>query len=184
MNATASDAASLLRRYLHDSPEARTRLADLAAQLRDEPEGMTLRSNMRGHLTASALILSPGMDEILMIDHLFLKRILPPGGHADGGRELREEAFREAVEETGVEELRSFGPHPLDIDTHPIPANPAKAEGAHVHHDFMFAFVSRTRRTPRHQPDEVSSARWTPVSEAVADPRVRRAVGRLRGNRA
>jgi hypothetical protein len=34
------------------------------------------------------------------------------------------------------------GSEPADIDTHPIPACPAKAGGTHFHHDCPFIFVA------------------------------------------
>lgn len=173
---TVLDARVCLDRYLSWRPDAVARLAALALQLEEEPHSITQRSNMRGHLTASALVLSPDLSEVLMIDHLALNARLPAGGHADEGRKLREEALRENVEETGVSEISPVGPSPLDVDTHPIPANPKKGEGDHFHHDFMFAFVAKSRDVPVPQLQEVAGCMWVPITEARRDPRIDRAL--------
>lgn len=173
---TVLDARVCLDRYLSWHPDAVGRLAALALQLEEEPHSITLRSNMRGHLTASALVLSPDLSEVLMIDHLALDARLPAGGHADEGKALRDEALRENVEETGVRDVVPIGPSPLDIDTHPIPTNPRKGEGEHFHHDFMFAFMAKTREIPTPQLAEVAGSLWIPIAEARRSQRIARAL--------
>lgn len=175
----AEDATECLARYLEDLPEETGRLAGLAMQLLEEPDRIADRSNMRGHLTASALVFSPDMTEILMIDHLTLERMLQPGGHADEGASLVKEARRENRDETGVFRMDQIGPSPIDVDTHAIPANPKKREGDHFHHDFMFAFVTRSRDIPTPQLEEVARAVWMPVEQVRQDARMARAISRL-----
>jgi 8-oxo-dGTP pyrophosphatase MutT (NUDIX family) len=177
--AIAHDARACLARFLRHVPEAAGRLSALSLQLVEEPDRIADRSNMRGHLTASALVLSPDLSEVLMIDHLTLLRLLQPGGHADEGETLQEEARRENVEETGVVDIDPVGPSPIDVDTHAIPANPRKGEGDHFHHDFMFAFVARSRDLPVPQLEEVSRALWVPIRQARLDPRIDRAISRI-----
>jgi hypothetical protein len=56
-------------------------------------------------------------------------------------------AKREAIEETGIENIELFNWHndnnfiPIDIDTHYIPENPKKQEKEHFHHDFRYIFI-------------------------------------------
>ena len=81
-------------------------------------------------------------------------------------------ALREAREETGVEALQ---PHPeyidpasglappLDIDSHAIPANPRKQEGAHWHHDYAYLLLADSRAPLSPQLAEVQAAAWQPV---------------------
>lgn len=174
-----SDARSCLARYIAEVPDAAARLDDLSLQLIEEPVQILDRSNMRGHLTASGLVMSPDMTEVLLIDHLVLQRLLPAGGHAEEGPTLQDDAVREIAEETGVRDIEPIGPSPIDVDTHPIPANPRKGEGDHFHHDFMFAFVARSKEIPVPQIEEVASATWIPSDAARADPRIDRSLRRL-----
>ena len=88
--------------------------------------------------------------------------------------------MREVEEETGV---TSAVPHPwlathgipLDIDSHDIPPNARKAEGAHVHHDFMYLLQAPDDSELTAQMVKVHAVRWAPVQELLdsGDRRVR-----------
>ena len=167
-----------LRGYLEVFPDEAARFQLLSRQL-DSDEHVFARSNMTGHVTSSAAVLNPLGTKILLIDHAVLKRWLVPGGHYEGGT-LLESAVREVEEETGVAHtvlhpwLATNG-IPIDIDSHDIPANPAKGEGAHVHHDFMYLLEASEDSELTAQVTEVHAARWTPVRELMdsGDRRVR-----------
>src|ERR1700744_1954418 len=59
-----------------------------------------------GHFTASAFILSPMPDALLLILHGKLGRWLQPGGHVDrDDSDLLAAARREAREEVGIDQL-------------------------------------------------------------------------------
>ena len=153
--------------------------AQLVSRQLQSDEHAFARSNMTGHVTSSAAVLNPAGTKILLIDHVVLKRWLVPGGHYEGGT-LLESAVREVEEETGVANavqhpwLATHG-IPLDIDSHDIPANPAKGEGAHVHHDFMYLLEASEDSELTVQMVEVHAARWAPVQELLdsGDRRVR-----------
>ena len=75
-----------------------------------EGHALDSRETYPGHVTTSALILSPDGARTLLIDHRTLKRWLQPGGHyeaeADPAAPFWHSARREAVEETGIAGLR------------------------------------------------------------------------------
>lgn len=171
--------------YLGRHPEDRTRLTALLSQMREEPESLLSRKCMRGHITTSGIVLDPTLRRILEISHIALGRWLQPGGHYEAPGTLFANACREPVEETGVRGLRpliSGRQMPLDIDTHPIPANPAKDEGAHFHHDFAYAMVAGDTEGLVAQEDEVSGIRWTPIADfARRDARAALIAHRLQG---
>src|SRR4029453_14666654 len=78
-----------------------------------------------GHLTASALVLTPDGQRVLLRHHAKLRGWRQPGGHAEAGEAQGEAvALREAREETGLPglELHADAPRPLDVDVHDIPA--------------------------------------------------------------
>jgi 8-oxo-dGTP pyrophosphatase MutT (NUDIX family) len=91
---------------------------------------------------------------------------------------LWDSAVRETVEETGVQGVE---PHPwtinsgvpVDVDTHPIPSNPMKAEGPHLHHDFRFLAMASDAEPLVADLAEVNEARWAPIAELRGSPDVR-----------
>jgi 8-oxo-dGTP pyrophosphatase MutT (NUDIX family) len=94
-----------------------------------------------GHLTASAIVLSPALSSVLLINHKKLKRWLQPGGHIEpSDKNLVSAAQREAVEETGVHIATEPTPELVWVDVHEIP--PHGEEPAHLHHDLMFGMVA------------------------------------------
>lgn len=114
-----------------------------------------------GHLTGSALVLSPGADRVLLVHHRQLQRWLQPGGHADPGETSGEAvALREAWEETGIEglALHPGAPRPLDVDVHAIP--PFGAEPAHAHLDLRYLVVAPEAGGVIRCTAETSDARW------------------------
>lgn len=175
---------NLLAKYLRHFTDEQGRFDLLRRQLASG-ENFFVRSNMTGHLTSSAAVLNADGSKILLIDHVFLRKWLTPGGHYETGS-VWESALREVTEETGVTEV---SPHPwflvhgipLDIDSHEIPPNAAKGEAAHVHHDFQFLAVASEQTAMRAQLAEVHEARWLPVKELADSPdsRVRRVYRKL-----
>ena len=82
------------------------------------------RTNLKGHITAGALV----MDEngnVLLNHHKALDKWLLFGGHSDGESNSLNVAKREVMEESGIAELDDLGGKILDIDAHIIPENPA-----------------------------------------------------------
>jgi 8-oxo-dGTP pyrophosphatase MutT (NUDIX family) len=134
-----------------------------------------------GHFTASAFVLSPGADELLMILHGRLHKWLQPGGHVEpDDASLLDSARREVAEETGLAEttLGEAGAAIFDIDVHPIPAK--KNEPAHHHFDVRFLLRATTSEVTLG--NEVRDVRWMPlerVPELQTDESVLRAVARL-----
>lgn len=159
----------LVDRYLEYFPHEAGRFGLLQRQLTGDP-GIFLRSNMTGHITSSAAVLTPEGTRILLIHHGFLDKWLTPGGHYEGPGKLLDSALREVEEETGVANAAAHPwtlacGIPLDIDSHDVPPRPEKAEGAHVHHDFLFLAVAPIEADLQAQLSEVHAAVWAPVSE-------------------
>lgn len=137
-----------------------------------------------GHFTASAFILSPAGDALLLVHHAKLERWLQPGGHVEPDDvDLLAAARREASEEVGLADLPCEVEGPFDLDVHGIPAR--GAEPAHEHFDVRFLFRAPHSRHLRSE--ESHDVRWFPLGELAAagfDASVLRAVrklGRLRG---
>jgi 8-oxo-dGTP pyrophosphatase MutT (NUDIX family) len=153
-----------LQTYFAHFPAEATGLQSIAAQLADTSADPFSRANMQGHITTSGLVYDATADKVLLIHHRTLNRWLQPGGHHEGLDRLDISAAREVEEETGVNVRGAAGQRldaPLiDIDSHAIPANPAKGEGAHVHHDFLYLFRGDAAAPVSPQWEEVRGVRW------------------------
>ena len=129
----------LLDRYLAANPAEAEVVGRIGALVREHTD--CLRRTCRpGHVTASAWIVSADHSRFLLTHHRKLGCWLQLGGHADGDADVAAVALREAREESGMEHFDLFGPGPIDVDVHDIPARPG--ESAHEHHDFRFLLVA------------------------------------------
>ncbi len=133
-----------------------------------------------GHFTASAFILSPDADALLLIYHGKLKRWLQPGGHVDpDDLSILAAAEREIREEVGLSALPLLADGVFDLDIHDIPA--LNSSPAHAHFDVRFAF--RAPSLEFHAASDAEAGRWVRLSdidEASSDSSVMRAVAKLR----
>lgn len=120
------------------------------------------RSCQPGHLTASALVLSPDGRHTCMVHHRIVGAWLQPGGHLEDDADLATAALREAMEETGLQGL-AVDPVPLHLDCHPITC---RGSGPTRHFDVRFLVTA-----PMDDPvtsDESHDVRWWPV-DALPD---------------
>lgn len=120
------------------------------------------------HLTASALVIEPHANRVLLRWHTRHEAWMQVGGHGDAGEsDPYEVARREAREETGLTDLVSFpdpsAPNLLQVAVVEVPAN--SSEPAHRHGDVRYllstsspdAVVAETERNP---------LRWCSFAEA------------------
>lgn len=158
----------LVADYLAAAPRSE-HLALLRWQL-SAGHDLSQRTTMPGHLTTSAIVMSPDNRQILLIDHVTIGRWLQPGGHYEADEHFWQSAAREAVEETAVNGLvlhpwHAGADRPFVIDSHDVPGKPARNEQPHIHHDLQYLFIADPATPLVHQVEEVHAARWAPVGE-------------------
>ena len=87
-----------------DSDEERHRREIL--DLLQNPDFASRNHFQPGHITASAFVIDPVAQQLLLHHHKRLGRWLQMGGHLEPGESPRTAALREASEESGLRDLR------------------------------------------------------------------------------
>ena len=117
-------------------PEAEPFRDQVVELVRAHPD-VLLRTCVPGHLTGSAVVVDPARERTLLMLHRKLGRWFQPGGHADGDANLANVAFREASEETGIEDLAVVVPA-IDVDVHEVDL----PDGIHLHLDVRYLVLA------------------------------------------
>jgi 8-oxo-dGTP pyrophosphatase MutT (NUDIX family) len=139
-----------------------------------------------GHVTASAFVLDPTRERLLLILHSKFGRWLQPGGHVEASdSSIIEAARREVLEETGLDVRADANVRLLDVDVHEIPARGDMPP--HEHFDVRFAF--ETAETNAQAGSDAKQVRWVSIAQLLqgapglpTDESVMRAVRKLAGS--
>jgi 8-oxo-dGTP pyrophosphatase MutT (NUDIX family) len=173
-----------LRRALLEYAPSDAREAEHRARMLElllSPGAFSRAHFLPGHFTASAFVLSPARDALLLILHKKLGLWLQPGGHVEPEDvSLGAAARREVLEEVGIELPAHAEPALFDVDVHTIP--PHKLDPAHEHFDVRYCFVAPQLEFLASS--EVVRAEWVPlagIERRTSDASVLRAVEKLRG---
>lgn len=135
------------------------------------------------HLTASAWVVSPDREKVLMAYHNLYDSWAWLGGHADGGHDLLAVALREVREESGLTKIRAVSPdiYSLEILTVDGHEKHGKYVSSHLHLNVTFLVEADPAEAVRCKPDENSRVGWfTPEGavEASSEPWFRQRVYR------
>jgi len=120
------------------------------------------------HVTGSAIIVHPPSRRVLLRWHARQQAWLQVGGHGDPGESSPfDVAVREAIEETGLDDVRpwpSREPSVIQVAVVPVPAG--RGEPAHQHADIRYtlATASPERATPE---SKAALLEWLTVDEAL-----------------
>ncbi|WP_431983679.1 NUDIX hydrolase [Streptomyces qinglanensis] len=118
-----ADAERVLTRWRgQDGDPAQEELRqEYLRHLADRPDGMW-KACSAGHITASAMVVDPRKDRVLLTLHRKLGRWLQMGGHCEPeDTTLAGAALREATEESGIPGLSLLPGGPLRLDKHRTP---------------------------------------------------------------
>ncbi|MCD4525448.1 NUDIX hydrolase [Nocardioides sp. cx-173] len=163
-----ADALASLRGWPAPSAAQEALRQRYLAHLEAHPDGLR-RECRPDHLTASTLVLSAGLDRVLLTLHAKARRWFQLGGHCEpGDATLAGAALREAVEEGGLADLR-LDPVPVQLSEHAVPFCGPDLPGGPVHHlDVRFLALARPDAAPAVSEESLDVA-WWPV-DALPDP--------------
>lgn len=128
------------------------------------------RKNRVAHFTASAWLVNQAHDKVLMIYHNIYHSWAWTGGHADGDRDLLAVAKREAMEETGVTEIRVISEDIFSLEILTVDGHEKRGVyvPSHLHLNVTYLLEADEAEVLRIKPDENSGVRWFSLEEALA----------------
>lgn len=160
--------AQMLERYCPKNPQEATDLALMKAFLRANPDAL-LRSNLVGHVTASAWVTNTARDRVLMVYHRLYDSWAWTGGHADGDEDLLAVAMRECREETGLHRVRALSEAPISVECLPVEGHEKRGAyvPSHLHLNVTYLLEADDTESLRVCEAENTAVAWFTPEEAL-----------------
>ncbi len=156
-----ADAVDVLSRW--DAPDAGQRRlrSDYLAHLARHPDGV-FRHCHPDHVTASALVVSADRQQVLLNRHRKYDIWVQFGGHCDPtDAGLAGAALREAVEESGIADLRLVANAPAQLSIHEVRCGPLRPS----HHLDVRYVATADHGTAPVVSEESFEVRWFPLDD-------------------
>lgn len=135
----------------------------------DNLEDVLTRNNGMAHFTSSSFILNKSRDKVLMIYHNIYDSWAWTGGHADGDEDLLAVAVREAVEETGVKNIKPVIADIFALDVLTVFGHVKREQyiSAHLHLNVTYLLEADEKEILIVKPDENSAVKWVSIDKVV-----------------
>ena len=161
------DLLEQLNRYHPWNPQEERDLAEMLRRLR---EGQALyHREPEAHFTASAWVVSPDRQQVLMAYHNLYDSWAWLGGHADGERDLLATALREVEEDSGLKAVPlSEDIFSLEILTVSGHEKQGRYVSSHLHLNVTYLLEADPTAPLRCKEDENSRLAWFSPEGAIA----------------
>ncbi len=115
-------------------------------------------------MTASAWVVNPARDRVLMVYHKIYDSWSWTGGHADGDEDLPAVALREVREETGVQSARLVSDEILSLEVLTVDGHEKRGEyvSSHLHLNVTYLIEADERDALTVCEEENRRGRWPP----------------------
>ena len=127
------------------------------------------RTNLAGHMTASAIVVDSKMDKVLFAFHNIYNSWSWVGGHNDGNEDFLAVAVDEAKEETGVKNIYPYNGEILGIDTILVHNHIKKGIYVpdHLHFNLTYLLIADDSEQLVIKADENSGVKWFSIDEVL-----------------
>lgn len=142
---------------------------EVMLQLLASQKDIFTREHRTAHFTASSWLINKEHDKVLMIYHNIYHSWSWTGGHADGEADLLSVAKREAMEESGVTDIRAVSGDIFSIEILTVDGHEKKGiyVPSHLHLNVTYLLEADEGEVLRVKPDENSGVRWFSLDEAL-----------------
>ena len=131
-----------------------------------------LRENLVAHMTASAWVVNPARDKVLMVYHKLYDSWAWTGGHADGETDLLSVALRECREETGVQHVRPVTEEIYSLEILTVDGHEKRGQyvPSHLHLNLTYLLEADDADGLQVCEAENSGVRWFSLDDALTAP--------------
>ena len=162
-NTAMKNLKQLLKIYIQKNPYEVNAIKML--NFFDNHDGCFEKDNLPGHFTGSAWVISPDKNKILMTHHKKLNMWLQLGGHADGEKDLKSVAIKEAKEESGFNNFSILSEEIFDLDIHKIES--MNEEPEHLHYDVRFLLEADPNEQDIIISEESHDVKWIHLDDVL-----------------
>ena len=159
------DIEKLLENYIPADEREEKEREIMLSFLRSSADAF-LRKNLTAHFTASSWIVNREKTKVLFCYHNLYDSWSWVGGHADGEKDLKKVALKEAEEETGIIPEKICDDI-LSLEILPVSGHMKKGEyvPSHLHYNLTFLITADEKAPIRSKADENSDVRWIYFSD-------------------
>lgn len=135
----------------------------------DTFEDVLTRNNEIGHLTSSCWIVNKEKTKVLMVYHNIYDSWSWSGGHADGDSNLLHVALKEAMEETGLKEVKPLSNNIFSLEVMGVNGHMKKGKyiSSHIHLNVTYLLCADENEVLHIKEDENSAVKWFELDQAV-----------------
>ena len=161
----------LLEQLEHYVPWNEQEAADRRELLRRLHSGEPLytRENASAHLTASAWVVSPDRQKVLLAYHNLYDSWAWLGGHADGETDLLAVAIREVKEEAGIRHVQPVSKEIFSLESLTVDGHVKRGcyVSSHLHLNVTYLLEADSEEAVAIKADENSGVAWFTPEEAL-----------------
>ena len=127
------------------------------------------RENKVAHMTASAWVVNPKRDKVLMVYHNIYDSWSWLGGHADGETDLLSVALREVKEEAGITKVHPVSEKIFSLESLTVDGHEKKGTyvSSHLHLNATYLLEADSEEAVSIKADENSGVAWFSPEEAL-----------------